>query len=205
MPPETTTVSQSPVLLLVFETAFLVAMSAWIGAILFLSFGVAPIVFRTLDKEAASRFLRAVFPLYHSWGATAAIVAAGALVCRALSFEDLRGPAVGVQAAILVAAALVQLYSGQSLTPRINAARDAGEPEAAKFRALHKRSVALNGLTLALALTILVWFGVRPAPGTSGIRELKPEDRLRYAIELERELLRQRGKTLPGEAPPADR
>ena len=61
------------------------------------------------------------------------------------------------------------LYAGNSLTPAINAARDAGPAEHPRFDRLHRRSVRLNGLVLVLGMGLLVAFATRPAPRTSGI------------------------------------
>ena len=57
-------------LLMIFDAIFLMAMTAWLGAILFFSFGVAPIIFRVLEASQAAKFVRALFPRYYAWGAT---------------------------------------------------------------------------------------------------------------------------------------
>ena len=35
------------------------ALTAWVGSVLFLSFGVAPIIFKVLGAESGARFVRA--------------------------------------------------------------------------------------------------------------------------------------------------
>ncbi len=158
-------------LLALFDAVYLVAMTAWVGAILFFSFGVAPIIFGTLGAEAGGRFVRALFPRYYAWGAIGAAVALAAFVCGRLAVPELRGWGVLVQAGLLIGCALAMLYAGNGLTPAINAARDAGPAEAARFDRLHKRSVRLNGLVLAIGLGLLVAFAFRPSPTTAGLVE----------------------------------
>ena len=73
-------------LLAIFDSIYLVALSAWVGAILFFSFGVAPIIFRVLGADAAARFVRALFPRYYAWGVGATAVALPALICGPLAY-----------------------------------------------------------------------------------------------------------------------
>src|SRR4051794_30398599 len=42
-------------LMVVFDTVYLVALTAWVGSVLFLSFGVAPLIFRVLEPGPAAR------------------------------------------------------------------------------------------------------------------------------------------------------
>ncbi len=151
-------------LLATFDSIYVLALAAWVGAILFFSFGVAPIIFRVLGAEAAARFVRALFPRYYAWGVGATAIALPALICGSLAYPELRGVRIGVQAFLIVIGLVIMLYCGNSLTPAINAARDAGPAEAARFDRLHKRSVQLNGVALLLGLILLVGFAIR-APG----------------------------------------
>ena len=65
----------APFLMTVFDSIFLIAMTAWVGSVLFFSFGVAPIIFKTLGPEAGGRFVRALFPRYYMWGAISGAIA----------------------------------------------------------------------------------------------------------------------------------
>ena len=66
------------------------------------------------------------------------------------------GPAVGVQAMLILAGILIFLYCGNSLTPAINAARDEGPAGAERFDRLHKRSVRLNAVANKGSVTYTV-------------------------------------------------
>ena len=158
----------SRLLLAIFDSVYVIALSAWVGAILFFSFGVAPIIFRVLGAEAAARFVRALFPRYYAWGVGATAIALPSLICGPLAYPELRGASIGVQAMLIVIGLLIMLYCGNSLTPAINAARDAGSEQAPKFDRLHKRSVQLNGVALLLGLILLAGFAIRRPVGTSG-------------------------------------
>ncbi len=88
-----------------------------------------------------------------------------------LSFPEYRGPWVAVQAGLIVFGILLMFYGGNTLTPAINAARDAGPAGADRFHRLHRRSVRLNALMLVIGVALVVAHAARPAPRTSGIRE----------------------------------
>lgn len=173
-------------LLGLFDSIYVIALTAWVGSLLFFSFGVAPIVFKVLGAEAGGRFVRALFPRYYTWGAIAGAVALPAYLGVPLSFPEYRGPLVGVQALVILAGTLIMLYGGNSLVPAINAARDAGPSERARFDQLHRRSVRLNALVMVLGLGLLVAFANRPATRTMGIVEMTPAERTRYDARMEK-------------------
>lgn len=101
------------------------------GAVVFVSFVLAPMVFRALEPASASRFLRAMFPRYYAY-----LLACGA----GLAGVGLAVPGIGPASVALAALAAASIL----LVPRINAARDAGEARRRRFRQLHGLSVALN-------------------------------------------------------------
>src|SRR5437867_9422451 len=64
---------------------YLVSLALWLGSIIFLSFVVAPTVFKVLKPEDAARLQRALFPKYYLVGGLCAgvgIVCVGWLVAR---------------------------------------------------------------------------------------------------------------------------
>lgn len=185
----------APILLAVFNGIYVLALAAWVGSVAFFSFGVAPILFRVLGAEAGGKFARALFPRYYLWGATAGAIALPAVVCGPMTYPELRGPAVGIQAMFVLAGALVMLYCGNSLTPAINAARDAGPAGAAKFDRLHKRSVRLNAAALVIGIGLLIAFAARVGARPGGIVERSPgeldegqQKMMRDSIEIEKVL-----------------
>ncbi|MBV8075405.1 MAG: DUF4149 domain-containing protein [Planctomycetaceae bacterium] len=164
----------APMLRLVFDSAYVLALTAWVGSLLFFSFGVAPIIFPVLGAEAGGKFVRALFPRYYAWGAISGAIALPSYVAVPLCFPEYRGPRVAVEALTILASILIMLYAGNTLTPAINAARDAGPSEQRRFDRLHRRAVRLNGVVLALGAGLLIGFATRPAPRTSGIIERGP-------------------------------
>jgi hypothetical protein len=165
---------------MLFDSVYVVALTAWIGSILFFTFGVAPIIFRVLGAEAGGRFVRALFPRYYFWGALWGSVALPAFVAGPLCYPPLRGIMAGVQALAILGCTLIMLHGGHSLVPAINHARDAGPTSQERFRRLHRRSVWLNGVVLAVGLLLLVGFAIRGVPASGGIVELSPRQRARY-------------------------
>ena len=72
------------------------------------------------------KFVRVLFPRYYLWGAISGAVALPAFVAGPLCYQEYRGPMVGVQALAMIGGILAMFYGGNSLTPAINRARDAG-------------------------------------------------------------------------------
>ena len=167
-------------LLAFFDSVYVLALTSWAGSIMFFSFGVAPIIFQSLSPESAARFVRALFPRYYLWGAVSGAVALPAFLGAPLSHNELRGPTVALQAFLIMGGTLVMLYCGNSLTPQINAARDAGSLAKPRFDALHRRSVQLNAMVLFIGIGLLIAFAVRPRPTSGGIAEMSPVERLNY-------------------------
>ncbi len=170
-------------LLQIFDVIYVLALTALVGSISYFSFGVAPTIFEVLPADQGARFVRTLFPHYYLWNTYAAVVALPALVIPALTHTDLRSVWLGIQAVMVIGVVLTMLYSGQVLTPAINAARDAGPEQDARFQALHRRSVVLNGLTLLVGLVLLASFAVRPDP-SNPILELTPEERLAEQLRV---------------------
>lgn len=171
-------------LMSLFDAAYLLALTAWVGSILYFSFGVAPMIFPVLGAEAGGRFVRVLFPRYYAWGATSAAIALPAYVAVPLCYPEYRGPIVGLQAFSILSSILIMLYAGNVLTPAMGAARDAGPARQAAFERLHRRSVWLNAVVLVIGMVLLVAHALRAAPRTAGIIELNPAERARYEAEI---------------------
>jgi fatty acid desaturase len=114
-----------------------------LGAMTFFSFAMAPLVFRTLERDTAARFMGAAFPVYYRL--MAALTGAAAV----LGWSEPEALPLAVICAVFVYLWLVFL-------PRVNRYRDArmaGDEEAARsFSRLHRISVIVNLALLAILL-----------------------------------------------------
>ena len=171
---------EARLLLAIFDSVYLFTLAAWVGSILFFSFGIAPIIFKVLDPTSAARFVRVLFPRYYAWGVVSSAIALPAYLGVPLAFTEYRGWWVAVQSLLIIASILIFLYCGNTLTPQINAARDAGPSEELRFQKLHKRSVGLNAIVLLLGIVLLVTQATRRSPRTNGILEMTPQERAVY-------------------------
>lgn len=118
------------------------------GSIVFFPAVVAPLVFRVLDGDQASLFLRALFPRYYLF----LIITAGLA-----AFASWGEPA---QALGLGAISLSTFYVRDVMVPKINAWRDLemdeGDQEAAaKFKRGHRATVVINMVQLVIAGVVL--------------------------------------------------
>jgi hypothetical protein len=123
-----------------------------LGAMLFFSGVMAPLIFTKLDADVAGRFIRQVFPWYY-----VTIIALGSLAALAVVFFR---PA---DALVLAGVALAGIIARQHLMPRINRARDAvlaGDSAAERrFSRLHRVSVWINAvqiITVGIVLARLI-------------------------------------------------
>lgn len=124
-------------------TLLAIALTAGqLGIIAAISGLAAPAVFGTVPGDAAGRYLRRLFPRYF---ATAAIVAVAAGLTAVLAGHAGAGS--------LLAADVLCFVVALALVPRINAARDRGDPA---FARLHALSVVLNAGGALLGLVALV-------------------------------------------------
>lgn len=125
-------------------TLLVIALAAvQVGAIAAVTALAAPAAFAALGTEAAGRYLRRLFPRYFAAAAALALAAAAAALAGGHGAPALL--LAGDAACFILALALI---------PRINAARERGDPA---FGRLHGYSVAANGIGLALALAALSW------------------------------------------------
>ncbi len=140
-----------------------IAISLWLGAMAFFAFAVAPAAFATLDREAAGRFVSAVFPRYYLVGVALGVIALAAGAARAM-WGGWRG-VDGVGLALVALMLALTLYAWAVVLPEAHAAREAMRAPgadagvAARFARLHRVSGALNGTVMlagAIALALEV-------------------------------------------------
>lgn len=165
-------------LLHLFDSVFLIAMAGWVGSLLVLGFAVRPVAEHCLEAEDASAFERALAARLYVWGAVCGAIALPALICGPLAVPELRGPAIGIQAMVVLAGILATLYCGNVLVPALDAA--ATNPAAA--RPLRIRMATLGNLVLIAALGLLVAHAYREPPRSSGIIEATPQEHYRESL-----------------------
>jgi hypothetical protein len=102
----------------------------------------------------------------------------------------------------ILAGTLLVLYAANSLSPALGAALKAGAGAEKRSHGLWRRLLWLNALVLAIGTGLICAAANRPAPRTSGIRELNPTERARAESELERQRVYDRLREQVGKRSP---
>src|SRR2546422_6624156 len=116
----------------ILRSLAVVAIADWLGIMAFFSFGVAPLVFRTIDRAVAGQAVAAVLPRYYDWGLVLCGMAVVACVVQVLSGREGRvrpligGAPCGAMCGLLVWAATV------ALPPAAAARGSGGDPAFAR-------------------------------------------------------------------------
>ncbi|HYB41467.1 MAG TPA: DUF4149 domain-containing protein [Candidatus Methylomirabilis sp.] len=137
------------------------AVALWLGAMGFFGFFVAPAAFATLEREAAGRFVNAIFPRYYLVGAALGLLALASVLARG-ALKGWRGRdwvAVGLVGVMLA----LTLYARIVVLPAAHAAREAmrgaetgaGQAESLRFARLHRVAGALNVAVMIAGVTFL--------------------------------------------------
>ena len=138
-------------------------VSLWLGGMAFFAFLVAPAAFTTLEREAAGRFVTAVFPRYYLAGTVLAILALGSCVGRTILRGWLRCDWLSL--GLLVVMLSLTLYAWVVVLPAAHAAREtmhglgASSVEALRFARLHRLSALLNGMVMIAGAVFIVMEG----------------------------------------------
>lgn len=139
--------------MLLLHAIALYATGILLGAMLFFSFALTPMVFIKLEAAIAATFVRALFPLYYL-----IIIVLGAAAALTLAIAERPIPA-----ALMALVAAFAVMTRQLLIPRLDALRplkEAGDDKATvQFKALHRFSVVVNFaqmLAVAAVLSIFV-------------------------------------------------
>ena len=150
----------------------LLALGLWIGSIVFFSLVTAPGLFGALPRDQAGQAVSAIFPRYYAFGAACGLTAllSGLLLgARRVSW----GRLLMIELALLALMTGIVLYSGRVVLPRASEARaalaeareePALESAQARFDALHRRSVLLNGTVLLLGLVAFAVAAAQRSP-----------------------------------------
>ncbi len=118
-----------------------------LGAMLFFSGVIAPLIFTRLPEDQAGLLIRNIFPWYY--------IVLGTLAAAAVPFAQ------GLTSKVLLAATAIGLLAARFIAiPMINAARDAalaGDANAqARFDMMHQATVVLNGLEILALIAVIV-------------------------------------------------
>ena len=141
----------------------LLATGVLIGKVVLLSFVVAPILARTLEREPFGQVARQLFPTYYALGLGAAglglIALCGILMIRGLS------PTLVLAWSIWMVVLVAESYCRTPLTSQSNAMRDRLKEQETRggvdptlqesWNQLHQRSIYLNSLVLVAGLCLL--------------------------------------------------
>ena len=133
-----------------------VATAFWLGAMGFFAFVVAPAAFSTLERDAAGRFVGAVFPRYYSLGLAALAGLGARWIGGAWRGFD------WLPAGLLLLMLALTLYAGAVVLPAAHAAREAmreagvNPSAAAAFARLHRLSGILNAIVMLSGVVVLV-------------------------------------------------
>jgi hypothetical protein len=144
------------------------AVAILAGKVAFLSFVVAPILAKSLEREQFGLVVRRLFPAYYALGMGTAIMGLVSLSCLAL----IRGlsPSLLVTGGIWLIILAAEAYCRSPLTPQSNEMRDRLKEQESRgavdpalqtaWNRLHQRSVYLNSMVLFAGLC-LIWLGQR--------------------------------------------
>jgi hypothetical protein len=140
--------------LLVFNFIYLLSLVCWLGSIIFFSFFVAPVVFKTLDREKAGEIVGIIFPRYYKLGY---ICGALILLCFLMIGEvGLKWCAWGIMVLGSGLAGLVINPKAKKIKEQLKSSPENEIlPLEAKFKTLHSLSVKLNALVLFSGLWLL--------------------------------------------------
>lgn len=151
----------------------LLALGVWVGSVVFFSFVTAPALFGALPRDLAGRTVSAIFPRYYALGgACGALALLSGLLLGAR--QAAWGRLLAAEMALLLLMTGIVVYAGRVVLPQAGRARLAlpsleGTPAygdaKARFNALHRRSVLLNGTVLVLGVVSIALVALqKPRP-----------------------------------------
>ena len=135
---------------------YLLSLVCWIGSIIFFSFFVAPVVFKTLEREKAGELVGIIFPRYYMIGYVCGVLVLVTLLLTGPETVGLKWCAWGIMMLGTASAGLGVNPKAKTLKEKL---KDASETEKsdleARFKTLHSLSVKLNAAVLFAGLWLL--------------------------------------------------
>lgn len=133
---------------------YLLSLVCWIGSIIFFSFFVAPVVFKTLEREKAGEVVGIIFPRYYMVGYVCGVMVLVALLLDGQA--GLKWCAWGIMMAGTASAGLGVNPRAKILKEQLKESPEAEKPALeARFKTLHSLSVKLNAAVLFAGLWLL--------------------------------------------------
>ena len=135
---------------------YLLSLVFWIGSIIFFSFFVAPVVFKTLEREKAGELVGIIFPRYYMIGYVCGVLVFAALLLTGPETAGLKWCAWGIMMLGTASAGLGVNPRAKTLKEKLKDASETEKPDLeARFKILHSLSVKLNAAVLFAGLWLL--------------------------------------------------
>ena len=119
--------------------------SGILAIMLFFSFTIAPIIFKSLDEKNARNFIRSIFPYYYSVNLILSVLL---IICFIILNY------YGLNFYLISSVAILFAFSQFILMPMINKFRDNNETK--KFNYSHAISVVINIIQMVFLVIILI-------------------------------------------------
>ncbi|MFN2425097.1 MAG: DUF4149 domain-containing protein [Candidatus Binatia bacterium] len=131
-------------------SVFVASLALWVGAAVFLSAAVLPILFMNLEPSEAGKIAALVFPIYFQAGLVVGVVATAC----SLMLARAGGRRWQVVFAVVACMTLAQGWSALVIHPEMAGIRGVAD-QVARFQQLHVLSVRLNSVVLAGGMLLL--------------------------------------------------
>ena len=142
--------------MVIFNFIYLLSLVVWIGSIVFFSFFVAPVVFKSLEREKAGELVGIIFPRYYKIGYACGTLILLSFLAAGTEGIDLKWCAWGTMCLTSVLAGVVVNPKAKLLKEKIKSASEEEKSELEeKFKSLHSFSVKLNAVTLFSGLWLI--------------------------------------------------
>lgn len=179
-------------LLPVFEITYLVCLAAWVGGISMIRGVVLSSTTTAVSKDQPARWEATAQWLnrYYVWITVSMVIALPAAVARPLSFPELRGPMVAVQAGVILVAIVLAFAAAQQLltTGRAAGSQQSDDEIDTHFHRALRRTAWMDAVSLLLGVGLLAAFVLKDAPRSPGIIEPTPEQRYETNLQILQEI-----------------
>ena len=142
--------------MVIFNFIYLLSLVVWIGSIVFFSFFVAPVVFKSLEREKAGELVGIIFPRYYKVGYACGTLILLSFLASGTEGVDLKWCAWGTMCLTSVLAGVVVNPKAKLLKEKIKStSKEEKFKLESKFKYLHSFSVKLNAVTLFSGLWLI--------------------------------------------------